>query len=152
MSLDISLFLIRIAIAIALYAFLIALFIFLWRDVQAANQEQRTQQRAPGRLVVVKSEGAPLEVGQIFPLLPITTLGRGPTNTVVLPDSFASVNHAYVVCRRDQWWLEDQHSRNGTTLNDVLVRGAVVLSSGDVIGIGRIKLRFELDHEPLREG
>jgi hypothetical protein len=145
MSIDIILLIVRIAIAVALYGFLILLFIYLWRDVQTSSQEQRLRQQSQGRLVVTKSDGVALEVGLIFPLQNLTTLGRGPTNTIVLPDTFASVRHAHVVCRRDQWWLEDQQSRNGTTLNDVPVKGAVVLSSGDEIGIGRVKLRFEVD-------
>lgn len=145
MSVDIILLIVRVAIALALYGFLILLFIYLWRDVKASSQEQRLRQQSMGRLVITKSDGVPLEVGQVFSLQSLTTLGRGPTNTIVLPDTFASVRHAHVVCRLDQWWLEDQQSRNGTTLNDVPVKGAVVLSSGDEIGIGRVKLRFEVE-------
>lgn len=145
MSLDIILLLIRITIALALYAFLALLFVYIARDLRAASMEQKLRQRTPGKLVITKSEGVPMQVGQILPLSPYTSIGRGPTNTIVLPDTFASVTHAHVVFRRDQWWLEDQQSRNGTTVNDIPVKAPVVLSAGDEIGIGRVTFRFELD-------
>jgi hypothetical protein len=146
MSLEVVLLLVRIGIALALYAFLALILVYLIRDVRHASQEAMPGRVAHGRLIVVKADDiAGMEVGRECPLYPVTTLGRGPTNTVVLPESFASTHHAQVVLRRDQWWLEDRHSRNGTTLNGIPVTGAVVLSSGDEIGIGRVLLRLELD-------
>jgi pSer/pThr/pTyr-binding forkhead associated (FHA) protein len=144
MSLDVVLLLVRIGIALALYAFLALILVYLIQDVRRASQEAALGQRSPARLVVVQADGVDVEVGREYPLQPTTRLGRGPTNTIVLPDTFASTHHAQVVLRRDQWWLEDQRSRNGTTLNGIPVTGAVVLSSGDEIGIGRVRLRLEL--------
>jgi hypothetical protein len=141
--LEITLLTLRILIVVALYAFLAALFVMLWRDVTA--EAQPAVMGRPGRLVVVESEGVSLELGQNFPLLPLTVLGRAPTCSVVLPDSFASTQHAVLTLRGNQWWLEDQGSRNGTMLNGRAVQEPVVISSGDVIGIGRVKLRVELD-------
>lgn len=145
MPLDVVLLVVRIAIALALYAFLGMLFIFLWRDLRATSQQLAESRRSLGCLTVIECEGVPLDVGQKYPLWRLTTLGRGPTSTVVLPDSFASVEHARIVLRGSQWWLEDQQSRNGTRLNDIPVKEAVVLSSGDVIGVGRTKLLIEFE-------
>ena len=83
--------------------------------------------------------------GTSFPLLPLTSLGRGPMNTVVLNDTFCSQEHALVTWRGGQWWLEDRNSSNGTRLNGEKIAGPVVVSSGDVIGIGQIALKVELD-------
>ena len=143
MSLDIALLVLRIAVAIALYAFLGVLLLFLWRDVRAIGRTTEEHWRQ-GRLVVVECEDVELQSGHEYHLRPHTTLGRAPTNTVVLPDSFASNEHALIVLREGKWWLHDQESRNGTTINEVPVTDAVVLSSGDIIGIGRVKLRLEL--------
>ena len=140
---DVVLLILRAAIALALYTFLGALLILTWREVQAANRHI-AEQHAPARLVVIfADEEVQLEVGSEYRLQPITTLGRGPTNSIVLPDSFASTGHARITLRGLQWWLEDLDSRNGTKLNGVPIAGAVVLSSRDVIDIGRVKLRFE---------
>jgi hypothetical protein len=145
MPLDVLLLVLRIATALALYAFLAALFAFLWRDVRAASRLLAAEQRPLGRLIVVAcNDDLPLAVGQTFPLRPYTTIGRGTTNTVVLPDGFVSSEHATLVQRGGQWWLDDKQSRNGTTVNDLVVTEPVVLSPDDEIGIGRIKLRLEL--------
>jgi hypothetical protein len=144
MPLDVLLLIFRIATALALYVFLAMLLFWLWRDVRVGASQMTSAQRRFGRLVVVASEGASLEVGDAFPLLARTMLGRAPTNTVVLPDTSVSMEHAHLVLRGGQWWLEDRGSRNGTTLNDVPVEESVVLSTDDVIGIGRVRLRIEL--------
>lgn len=145
MSLDITLFVMRIAVALILYAFLGTLLFMIWRDIKTIDCRFDENQRLSGRLTVLDSENMPLETGQTFSLRRLTTLGRGPTNTLVFPDSFVSTFHALIVYRGGQWWLQDQQSRNGTLLNDMPLNEAVVLSSGDIIGIGRTKLRVELD-------
>jgi hypothetical protein len=145
MSLDILLLLLRITIALALYAFLGMLFVFLWRDVRAVGQQVTSDQTPLGHLLIISCEDdLPLEVGQEYPLRPYTTIGRGPTNTVVLPDTYASMEHAQIILRGGQWWLDDRQSRNGTTLNDLPVTEPVVLSADDIIGIGRVKMKITL--------
>jgi pSer/pThr/pTyr-binding forkhead associated (FHA) protein len=47
--------------------------------------------------------------------------------------------------RAGQWWLEDRESRNGTLLNGERLHGPAVVSAGDIIGIGEIELRLELE-------
>lgn len=146
MSLDILLLILRAAIAISLYLFLGALFWMLWRDVRQMSEQMAAAQRSLGRLVVMTcDEEVPLEVGRTFPLRPRTQIGRGPTNTVILPDSFASTEHAFIELRGGQWWLDDRGSRNGTTVNHLPVTQPMVLSSNDVIGVGRVQLRIEID-------
>jgi pSer/pThr/pTyr-binding forkhead associated (FHA) protein len=86
-----------------------------------------------------------METGQTFIIRSAATLGRGTSSTIVIPDSFVSIDHAHITWQRGQWWLEDRHSRNGTSLNNLPVTETMVLSSGDEIGIGRITLRLELD-------
>lgn len=143
MSLDVLILILRAAAPLVLYVFLLVLLLFIWRDIQLAGSQAREGQRVVGRLILIECGDLGLEIGREYPLLPVTTLGRGPTNTIVLPESFASIEHACITLRKGQWWLEDRRSRNGTLLNGVPVGGPVVLSSGDIIGIGRVSLRFE---------
>lgn len=141
---DAVLLALRILAGGLLLAFLGAVFIMLWRDFRAATAAAGEPGRRRGRLVVVGA-GAATRLGASYALLPLTTLGRAPTNTIVLDDTFCSQEHALVTRRDGQWWLEDRGSSNGTRLNGEPVREPVVLSSGDVIGVGRLELRVELD-------
>jgi hypothetical protein len=131
-----------------LLALLGAIFWVLWRDYRATAEAAVETRRQRGRLVVIDADEADMGqslTGAHFPLLPLTSLGRGPTNTVVLNDTFCSQEHALVTWRGGQWWLEDRNSSNGTRLNGEAVRAPVVVSSGDVIGIGRVLMKIELD-------
>jgi len=144
MPFDVILLFLRAVIALSLYAFLGTMLYFLWQDLRAAQSSAPpTPEGGLGKLVVVEADDIPLEVGQVFPLELVTTFGRARSNSVVLPDGFASSEHAAIIRRDDQWWLEDRESHNGVTVNDVLIDHAVILTAGDVIGIGRTRLRFE---------
>lgn len=146
MSIEITLFVLRVLSVIALLALLIAMFVLLWRDYQAAIGKEQATRRTYGRLVSLQLlDGAYVTLGEAYPLLPITRLGRAPTNNIVIKDSFASNEHAQVVLREGQWWLEDRRSRNGTTLNEIPIDRPVVMTSGDIIGIGNKRYRLELE-------
>lgn len=143
---DIVLLALRLTLAGLLYVFLGAVFLFLWRDLRKAPVERR-RNRPKGRLVIL--DGADEEAdawpaGRSFPLEPVTSVGRSPRNTVVVPDTFASSEHALLSWREDHWWLEDCNSRNGTRVNGETVDSPTIVSEGDVITIGRTNLRLEM--------
>jgi hypothetical protein len=145
MSPAIVLFILRIILAILLYAFLGALFWMLWQDVRAAERASAARSRRLGQLVVLESPWPTLAPGAAFPLLPVTSLGRAPTNTAPLPDETASLEHALLHLRDGHWWLEDLGSRNGTRLNETPIVQPAPVVPGDVIGVGRVKLKMELE-------
>jgi pSer/pThr/pTyr-binding forkhead associated (FHA) protein len=91
--------------------------------------------------------GSYIVTGTNYPLLKLTSLGRSPTNTITIDDTFASSDHAFVALRSGQWWLEDRQSRNGTTLNEVPITQPVIITDGDIIGIGRNRFRLELEQD-----
>jgi hypothetical protein len=145
MTLEIILFVLRILAAVLLLGFVAAVFVMMWRDYHAVIQEVDTRTRRRGQLVVIRADGTELEPGTSYPLLPLTSLGRAPTNTIPLNDSFASAEHALVMLRGGQWWLEDRGSSNGTLLNGYRVEEPVVVSTGDVISVGQVELKLELE-------
>ena len=145
MPLDVALFVLRLILAALLYAFLAAALWILRRDLAAAAQEVAARRRRYGRLIVIAGEDGDLAPGSQFPLLPVTSMGRSPTNTITLSDSYASAEHALLIYRGGQWWLQDQGSRNGTLLNGIPVTQPIVVSAGDIIGVGRVKLKLELE-------
>ena len=145
MTPGLALFIIRIILALLLYGFLGLLVWLLWQDVRSATRATEVRGRRLGRLVVLESELPEIAPGAEFPLLVVTSLGRAPTNTAALPDAATSLEHALIHLRDGQWWLEDLESRNGTRLNDTAIVEPSPVMAGDVIGVGRVKLKVELE-------
>jgi pSer/pThr/pTyr-binding forkhead associated (FHA) protein len=84
---------------------------------------------------------------EIFPLQPVTLLGRDANNTIVIPDSAASARHARLSRENGVWWLEDLGSKNGTLLNELPLSRPTTIEPGDVIGIGDLRLVLEVTME-----
>jgi uncharacterized RDD family membrane protein YckC len=78
----------------------------------------------------------------------ILTIGRDPSNDLVLPDAMVSRRHAVVEHRAGQFFLRDCSSANGSVVNGdrVSERG---LRDGDLVAIGSTRLLFR---EDLPEG
>ena len=149
MSPNVAILGLRIAALVLLYLFLAAMVAIMWRDWRAvARQVQHTRQAATrswGRLVVVEAGQADLSPGQALPLSIVTSLGRGPSNTVMLDVPFASNEHALLSRHDERWWLEDLNSKNGTLLNGQRLTSPAILATGDEVSIGGVRLRIELE-------
>jgi Nif-specific regulatory protein len=78
----------------------------------------------------------------VIPLAPgeCVTLGRAPTNRVVLHDEQASRFHAEVSATAAGWSIRDLDSRNGTLVDGVSVDAVRPLAAGDVVTIGRVEI------------
>ena len=88
----------------------------------------------------------------VFRLAPgiVVTIGRETSNRIVLRDEKCSRHHCTVFGERSHWILRDLESRNGTSINDVLVDTETPLRPGDVVKIGASKLLFTNDlNRPL---
>ena len=72
----------------------------------------------------------------------VTTVGRAPTNRIVLPDEICSRNHCEVFQNGEQWTLRDLGSRNGTLIDGTRVDGDWDLEEGQLIQIGSCELGF----------
>jgi pSer/pThr/pTyr-binding forkhead associated (FHA) protein len=139
-------FAVRLLLTVLLYLFLAAVFVVLWRDLRSGVESPAVIQERKAQLVTLAG-CAGLEPSTVLELQAFTTLGRGAANTIVVPDTFASAEHALISWHGGQWWLEDLGSRNGTQINDVLVTAPTVLGAGDVISIGQAKLKFQLSND-----
>lgn len=146
MTTDAVLFLLRLIAGLLLVSVLAILFFVMWRDYKSAVMQAESSRRTYGRLVAIQEIDGAHIAGQIYPLLPLTSLGRSPTNSIPIDDDFASGEHALVAYRGGQWWLEDRQSRNGTMINDFPVTQPIIITDGDVIGIGSCRFRLELEH------
>ncbi|HEX3726974.1 MAG TPA: sigma 54-interacting transcriptional regulator [Pirellulales bacterium] len=83
----------------------------------------------------------------VFRLVPgqSATIGRAPTNQIVIKDERCSRCHAEVFFSDQEWTLRDLDSRNGTAVAGTRVRGDFLLRAGDIIRIGQSQLRFVHD-------
>ena len=72
----------------------------------------------------------------------VVTIGRAPTNQIVIKDERCSRNHVEVFCSSGQWTLRDLDSRNGTMVGNQRVTADWSLQPGDTIRIGRSQLVF----------
>lgn len=139
------LFGLRLLSAILLLIFLGGIAWLAYQDLRVSAQLAKQEQRSHGYLRVVKNESGDLASGTLFPMLPVTTIGRAQGSTIVLDDGYVSSEHALLTQRANLWWLEDLSSRNGTLLNDIPLQEAVVISAGDIITIGGTHLKAEPD-------
>jgi len=80
----------------------------------------------------------------VFRLIPgqTATIGRAPTNQIVLKDDRCSRNHVEVFFTDGQWILRDLDSRNGTIIAAQRIVGDHLLRAGDIIRIGHSQLIF----------
>lgn len=144
MNPEIILLLLRLAGAAVLLAFFGLIGWYVYQDVGFASAALAAQSQPLGRLVVVENPAGSPAVGTYYPLLPVTSIGRSSSNVIVLDDGYTSGQHSLINRRGELWWLEDLGSRNGTLLNDAPLAETAVLSAGDIITIGNIKLKVEL--------
>ena len=142
-------------------AFLVLLYVFIWRIVRTASRDLRLPQEsfilAPsgprvqssrpgprtGRLVVVKSpdldEGLDYELNSAQ-----LTIGRGRQNDIAIStDEYASARHARFEPRQDGVWVQDLGSTNGTYLNGARLDHPRRLTRGDIVRVGETDLRFD---------
>lgn len=145
-------------------AFLVLLYLFIWRIVRAAGRDLRVPQAhaqesvilapaeiaarqrergKPPRLVVLDSPA--LTAGrEIVVESGAVTVGRAAGNTVRLEaDEFASSQHARFEAREDGLWVADAGSTNGTFVNGARVTAPRRLRRGDVVRVGATDLRVE---------
>ena len=154
------------ALLVLKIAFLVLLYLFIWRIVRTASREVRSQapqesmivspsqaaaaglgpvaRSARARLVVVTSPALPQGEDVGVDIAPVT-LGRGGQNTVPLDgDEFASARHARFEARSDGVWVEDLGSTNGTFVNGARVTTPRRLDGGDVVRVGQTELKVVL--------
>jgi transcriptional regulator with GAF, ATPase, and Fis domain len=83
----------------------------------------------------------------VFRLVPgrTVTIGRAPTNQIVIKDERCSRNHAEVFQTQGRWTLRDLESRNGTVVGGERVAGDYSLTPGDVVRIANCQLAFVHD-------
>jgi pSer/pThr/pTyr-binding forkhead associated (FHA) protein len=95
---------------------------------------------AHGPALVIRAGGG--RVGESFPIDgERMCIGRRPDCEVFLDDITVSRDHALLIRRGDQWYLDDCGSLNGTYVNRSRIESHR-LEEGDEVQIGKYKLSF----------
>jgi hypothetical protein len=136
----IFLLILRLAMVLALYAFLGWAVYTLWRDIK--RQSELLAARRIPKITLVSQFGDE-SISSDF-VVPELVLGRDQTCDLILDEKTVSAEHARLSYHHGNWWVEDLHSRNGTFLNLDLLAAQAVLTSGDELQVGQVKLRIEI--------
>jgi hypothetical protein len=146
MTLDVFLLILRLLGIVLLYLFLMQVIISIRHDLRkTAAVNQDAQSKLPpviGHLIVVDSGPSKIAPGTSFSLNPQTTIGRGPTNTIQISESFVSAEHTRMWLRGGLWYVQDAGSTNGTFLNNQPARDALAARVGDIIQVGFIRFKL----------
>jgi hypothetical protein len=134
------LLILRLAMVLVLYAFLGWAIYTLWRDIK--RQSELLAARRIPKITLVSQFGDE-SISSDF-VVPELVLGRDQTCDLILDEKTVSAEHARLSYHHGNWWVEDLHSRNGTFLNLELLAAQAVLTSGDELQVGQVKLRIEI--------
>lgn len=132
MNRDWILLALRIGSPLLLYAFLA----LLWLQMRSSRQSVMP---APAVLRLLA------QPEQVVSLLDPTTIGRADDNSLTINNNFVSAYHAVLAYKTDCWWLTDLNSTNGTMLNYAPLNAPAPLRTGDIISLGDLHCRFELE-------
>jgi len=95
---------------------------------------------AHGPALVIRAGGG--RVGESFALASERmSIGRRPDSAVILDDVTVSRDHALLIERAGQWYLDDCGSLNGTYVNRSRIESQR-LQEGDEVQIGKYKLTY----------
>lgn len=100
------------------------------------------------RLIVQEGAG----IGSHCAIAPKTVIGRLQSCALTLTEEKSSRQHVEIEKIGPSYLAKDLGSRNGTTLNDAPLVEPMLLSNGDIIGIGATRIAFFLDSCDLKPG
>jgi pSer/pThr/pTyr-binding forkhead associated (FHA) protein len=144
LQIDAFLLILRLLLIVLLYLFLMQVVIAITRDLRKTSASASAGQSAAtlGHLVVVDSGPSSILPGTRFALAPQTNIGRGPTNTIQLPDKFISAEHTRLWYHNGIWYVQDAGSVNGTYVNNQPAREAIPAKIGDIVRVGYIQFKL----------
>ncbi|HZU86013.1 MAG TPA: FHA domain-containing protein [Anaerolineaceae bacterium] len=131
----------RIVLALLLYAFLAVCLITIWRELRLHSRLLENR-RAPRITLYLSEEGEDLK--RIFESQEIV-IGRDLTCDYPIGDETVSARHAILRYHHNQWWVEDLQSTNGAFLNDERIITPTVIISGDQLRCGAARLSVQID-------
>jgi pSer/pThr/pTyr-binding forkhead associated (FHA) protein len=134
--------LLRLILAIALYAFLGWALWSLLREFRQQGNKLATQKK-PGITLSLKTEQGKENQRQFSQ--PQIMIGRDTKCDVSVIDEAVSAHHARLTHHHGQWWLEDLNSTNGTFLNQEQLSTPAVVITGDHFKCGNTVFGIQIE-------
>lgn len=135
----------RLVMAVALYAFLGWAVYTLWRDMQR-QKDIINARKIPEINLRVEMENQietyPISAAELV-------IGRDRTCDLVLDANTVSAEHARFSYHHQNWWIEDLGSRNGTFLNLERISTPSILVTGDELQIGQALIKISILDEVI---
>ena len=134
--------LLRLILAIALYAFLGWA---LWNLLREFKQQgdKLAAQKKPAITLSIKTEQGKESKRQFSQ--PQIMIGRDTKCDVSMMDEALSAHHARLTYHHGQWWLEDLNSTNGTFLNREKLTTPAVVITGDHFKCGNTVFSIQVE-------
>jgi pSer/pThr/pTyr-binding forkhead associated (FHA) protein len=132
----------RLILAIALYAFLGWALWSLLREFRQQGDKLATQKK-PGITLSLKTEQGKENQRQFSQ--PQVMIGRDTKCDVSVMDEAVSAHHARLIHHHGQWWLEDLNSTNGTFLNQEQLSTPAVVITGDHFKCGNTVFGIQIE-------
>jgi len=132
----------RLLLAIALYAFLGWALWNLLREFKQQGDRLATQKK-PGIALSIQTEQGK-ETQRQF-LQPQIMIGRDTKCDLAVMDEALSAHHARLTHHHGQWWLEDLNSTNGTFLNHEKLTTPAVVITGDHFKCGNTVFGIQIE-------
>ncbi len=115
----------------------------IYQDIKSKAEEKKISPLDMKVSLTVLESYDETALGKKISFSEALTIGRGSDNDIVLADAYVSHHHVVISPLRNQYQIEDLHSRNHTYINDEMLSGKAFLQDGDVIRIGQTVFRFE---------
>jgi len=125
----------RLLLALALFAFLGYVLWTLWRDLKRQDEILESRRLPPMKVSLPDGSQRLFSTQEVL-------IGRDPACEITLDDPTVSNKHARLSYHHRQWWLEDLKSTNGTFLNGEPVSTPLVVTGGDVVCCGQVELKL----------
>jgi pSer/pThr/pTyr-binding forkhead associated (FHA) protein len=134
--------LLRLALAVALYAFLAWA---LWNLLREFKQQgdKLASQKKPAITLTVQINQDQQSVRQFSQ--PQIMIGRDTNCDLSIMDEALSAHHSRLTHHHGQWWLEDLNSTNGTFLNREKLTTPAVVITGDHFKCGNTIFSIEVE-------
>lgn len=87
------------------------------------------------------------EEGKVYTILDRVFIARNPGADISLLDLKASRKHCVIFRKNEKYFIQDQGSRNGTSVNGKVIQKVFPLKEGDLIRIGLSWFRFQISED-----
>lgn len=92
--------------------------------------------------LINRRDELPFNIEESYSLDSSITIGRSSKNDIVIKDPYISKRHASIEKDRNEFFIEDLNSANGTFVNDEELLNPIRLEHGDSIKIGQASFLF----------